>query len=50
MRDSGTNEGEPRMTIILWLSETIGEVRAWFRPIGRKCVPVYEEGQIDERT
>ncbi len=38
------------MTIILWLSETIGEVREWFRPIGREFVPVYEEGRIDGRT
>jgi hypothetical protein len=40
------------MTIIQWLSETIGEVREWFRPIRRECVPVYvyEERQIDGRT
>ena len=41
MRDSSTSEGEPHMTIIQWLSETIGEVREWFRPIGREFVPVY---------
>ncbi len=28
------------MTIIQWLFETIGEVREWFRPIGREFVPV----------
>lgn len=38
------------MTIILWLSETIGEVREWFIPIRREFVPVYEERRIDERT
>ena len=38
------------MTIIQWLSETIGEVREWFRPIGREFVPVYEERRIDGRT
>jgi len=50
MRDSGAGEGEPRMTNILWLSEKIDEVREWFRPIGSEFVPLYEEGQIDERT
>ena len=38
------------MTIIQWLSETIGEVREWFRPIGRECVPVYQARRIDVRT
>jgi hypothetical protein len=38
------------MTIILWLSETLGEVREWFRPIGREFVTVCEERWIDERT
>jgi hypothetical protein len=38
------------MTIIQWLSETIGEVREWFRPIGREFVPVYEERRIDGQT
>ncbi|MBK5282556.1 MAG: hypothetical protein JJE16_10740, partial [Nitrospiraceae bacterium] len=47
------------MTIIQRLSETIGEVRAWFRPIGHKLVPVsvylvpvsvYKERRIDGRT
>jgi hypothetical protein len=40
------------MTIIQWLSETIGEVRGWFRPIGRAFgqVYVYMEGRIDGRT
>ena len=50
MRDSGASEGEPPMTNILWLSEKIDELREWFRPIRRDFVPVYEEGQIDERT
>ena len=50
MRDSSTSEGEPHMTIIQWLSETIGEVREWFGAIGRECVPVYEERRIDGRT
>lgn len=50
MRDSGASEGEPRMTNILWLSEKIDEVREWFRPIGCEFVPLYEEGQTDERT
>ena len=30
------------MTIIQWLSETIGEVRKWFRPIGREFASVYQ--------
>ncbi len=38
------------MTIIQWLSETIGKVRERFRPIGRQFVPVYEERRIDGRT
>ena len=38
------------MTIIQWLSETIGEVREWFRPIGREFMPVYQERRIDGRT
>jgi hypothetical protein len=39
------------MTIIQWLSKTVGEVREWFWPIGREFVPVYyEERQIDGRT
>jgi hypothetical protein len=50
MRDSGTSEGDPHMTIIQWLSETIGEVREWFRPIEREFVPVYQERRIDGRT
>jgi hypothetical protein len=50
MRDSEASEGEPRMTNILWLSEKIDEVREWFRPIRREFVPMYGEGQIDERT
>ena len=37
------------MTIIHGLSETIGEVRARFRPSGRECVPVYQERRIDGR-
>ncbi len=40
------------MTIIQWLFETIGEVRDWFRPIGRELVSVsvYKERRIDGRT
>jgi hypothetical protein len=39
------------MTISQWLSETIGEVREWLRPIRREFVPVYyEERQIDGWT
>ncbi|HEY6289892.1 MAG TPA: hypothetical protein VIW48_10630 [Nitrospiraceae bacterium] len=40
------------MTIIRRLSEAIGEVREWLRPIRREFVPVYvyEERQIDGRT
>jgi hypothetical protein len=49
MRDSGISEGESYMTIIQWLSETIGEVREWFRPIGREFVPVYQERWTDGR-
>ena len=49
MRDSGTSEGEPHMTIIQWLSEAIGEVQEWFRPFGPVLVPVYQERRIDVR-
>jgi hypothetical protein len=38
------------MAIIQCLPETIGEVREWFRLIGRECVPVHEERRIDGRT
>ena len=41
------------MTIIQWLSETIGRVRERFRPIGREFAPVYyynEGRRIDGRT
>ena len=37
------------MTIIQWLSETIGEVREWLRPIEREFVPVYQARRIDGR-
>ena len=37
------------MTIIQWLGVTIGQVRAWFRPIGYGFVPVYQEGWNDKR-
>ena len=49
MRNSGTSEGEPHMTIIQWLSEAIGEVQEWFRPFGPVLVPVYQERRIDVR-
>ena len=35
------------MRIIQWLCVTIGEVREWFRPIGREFVSVYQERRID---
>ena len=38
------------MTIIQWLSEAIGEVKEWFRPIGLEFVPVYQERRTDRRT
>ena len=38
------------MTIIQRLSWTIDEVRERFSPIGRKCVPMYEERRIEGRT
>jgi hypothetical protein len=38
------------MTIIQWLSETLYEVRVWFRLIGRGFVRVYQERRIDGRT
>jgi hypothetical protein len=38
------------MAIIQCLPESIGEVREWFRLIGRECVPVHEEWRIDGRT
>jgi hypothetical protein len=42
------------MTIIQWLSETIGEVREWLRSIWCEFVPVhpvhYEKRRIDGRT
>jgi len=38
------------MTIIQWLSGTIGEMGEWFRPIEREFVPVYQERQIKRRT
>ena len=37
------------MTIIQWLFEATGEVREWFRPIGRESVLVYQEQWIDGR-
>jgi hypothetical protein len=50
MRDSDSSEGEPHMTIIQWLSEAIGEVKEWFRPIRSEFVPVYQERRADGRT
>ena len=38
------------MTIIQWLSEAIGEVKEWFRPIGHQFVPVYQERRADGGT
>ena len=38
------------MMIIQRLSEVIGEVKEWFRPIGSECVSVYGERQIDGQT
>ena len=38
------------MTIIQWLSETIDEVRGWFRPNGREIEPVYQERWVDGRA
>jgi hypothetical protein len=35
------------MTIIQWLSETIGEVREWLSPMRRELVPVYREPRIE---
>ena len=37
------------MTIIRGLCATIGEVREWFRQIGREFVPVCQERRIDGR-
>ena len=37
------------MTIMQWLSGTIGEVKEWFRPFGPEFVPVYQERRIDVR-
>ncbi|MBI3807290.1 MAG: hypothetical protein HY281_07215 [Nitrospirae bacterium] len=35
------------MTIIQWLSESIEEMSAWFRPNGREFMPVYHERWVD---
>jgi hypothetical protein len=37
------------MTIMQWLSESIGEVRESIRPIRREFVPVFQERRIDVR-
>ena len=37
------------MTIVRELCATIGEVREWFRQIGREFVPVNQERRIDGR-
>jgi hypothetical protein len=50
MRNSSISKGDPHMTIIQWLSETINEVRGWFRPNGREFVPVYQERWVDGRA
>lgn len=44
------SKGDLRMTIIQWLSETINEVREWFRPNGREFVPVYQDRWVDGRA
>jgi len=33
-----------------WLSQTVGEVREWFRPVGHEFEPVYQELRIDGRA
>ena len=38
------------MTCSQWLSETIGEVGEWFRPVGREFEPVYQKRRIDGRA
>ena len=50
MRDSSTSKGDPHMTIIQWLSETIDELKGLFRPIGLELVPVYQARWIEERA
>jgi len=51
MRNFSTSKGDPHMTIIQWLSETIGEVREWVLPIEREFAPVYQgEWRIDRRA
>jgi len=50
MRDSSTSKGDPHMTIIQWLSETIDEVTGLFRPIGLEFVPVYQARWIEGRA
>lgn len=50
MRDSGTSKGDPHVTILQWLSETIGEMSEWFRPIRREFAPVYQGRRIGGRT
>ena len=37
------------MTMMQWLSETIGEMSEWFRPISRELAPVYQRRQIGGR-
>ena len=44
------SKGDLRMTIIQWLSETINEVREWFRPNRREFVPVYQDRWVDGRA
>ena len=38
------------MTIIRFLSETLGEMKKWFRPIGREFVPLYQQSRLPVRT
>ena len=49
MRDSVTSKGEPHMTIIQGVPETIGEIRGWLRPVRREFVPRYQELRIEDR-
>jgi hypothetical protein len=47
MRNSSLSKGDPHMTIIQGLSETMDKVQGWFRPNGREFVQVYQERWVD---